>query len=99
MVRGKYIKNCPVTNEDIVVAYKIFGTNSHSLEGKKTRGKANTVIQDYVSILKEILELHKNVVLTANIIFISKLVFVVTLSQKLCFGKIQYVRSPKKNIS
>ena len=96
MVCGQSIKNFPVTNEDIVVAYKIFGTNSHSLEGKTTRGKANAVIQDYVAILKEILELHKNVVLTADIIFISKLVFVVTLSQKLCFGKIQYVQSLKK---
>ena len=67
MVRGQSIKNCPVKNEDIFVTHKIFGTNTHSLEGKTTRGKANAVIQDYVAILKEILELHKNVVLTADI--------------------------------
>ena len=80
MVCGQSIKNFPVTNEDIVVAYKIFGTNSHSLEGKTTRGKANAVIQDCVDIPKEILELHKIVLLTADIIFISKIAFVVSLS-------------------
>ena len=39
MVRGQFIKNCPVTNEYIVVAHKKIGTNTHSLEGKTTRGK------------------------------------------------------------
>ena len=39
MVRGQSIKYCPVTNEDIFVAYRIFGTDTHSLEGKTTRGK------------------------------------------------------------
>ena len=55
MVRVQSIKNCTVKNEDNVVAHKIFGTDTHSLEGKTTRGKANAVIQDYVAILKEIL--------------------------------------------
>ena len=80
MVRGQSIKKCPVKNEDFVVTHKIFGTNTHSLEGKTTRGKANAVIQDYVDIPKEILELHKIVLLTADIIFISKIAFVVSLS-------------------
>ena len=98
MLRGQSIKNCPVTNEDIVVDHKIFGTNTHSLEVKTTRGKAHAVIHDFVAIPKKITELHKNVVLTADIVFISKLAFILTLSRQLCFGKIQYVRSRKNSI-
>ena len=83
-------------NEDIVVPQNIFGTDVHSLQDKTTRSNTNPVVQDFVDIPEEILSLHQNVLLTADMFFINKLTFVVTLSRKLCFGTIQYVRLRKK---
>ena len=96
MVRGQSIKIFSVTNEDIKVAHKNFGPDVSSLEGKTTRNRPDPVLQDIVAVPAEILSLHRNVVLTADIVFINKLTFMVTQSRKLCFRTIQYVRSRKK---
>ena len=44
------IKNCPVTQEDVDVAQKIFGPAISTLKGKSTRKNPKPVINDNIQI-------------------------------------------------
>jgi len=73
MVRGNGIKNFPVTHEDCVVADAIWGRDVHSLKDKSTRMQAKSVTTDFVAIPQEVLDLHMDVTLTADVVFTKKL--------------------------
>jgi hypothetical protein len=83
--RSNQIKDCPVTVEDAMVAYKISGPSVAALKGKMVRKKPEPVKTDIVSIPKEICELYKEVTLTINIFFMNKIPFFVTLNRVLYF--------------
>jgi hypothetical protein len=85
ILRSNQIKDSPVTVEDAMVAYKIWGPNVAALKGKTVRKRVEPVKTDIVSIPKEICELHKEVTLTINIFFVNKISFFLTLSRVLYF--------------
>ena len=69
MVYSNMIVNCPVTFQDLKNAKIIFGPHAISLKGKVARRKPASSVTDYVEILQEILESHKEFeVLTGVII-------------------------------
>jgi hypothetical protein len=55
-----------VTLTDVDVAFNIWGKNIAALKGKTTRSKPIPVATDFVKIPKEILNLHRDVSLTAD---------------------------------
>ena len=59
MVRLNMIINCPVTFDDVKNAKLIFVPGITSLKGKSVRHKPDSVVRDYVEILREILESRK----------------------------------------
>jgi hypothetical protein len=79
-IRSNQIKDCPLTIKYIDVATKIWGKNIATLKGKNTRSKTNPVARDYVKVPKELLKLHKEVLLTTDIFFVNKIPFFLTLS-------------------
>ena len=85
MVKLGAIKNCPVTADDIVAAEKIFGPDIGALKGKTTRETSPQVQTDIVAVPKKILALHKNITLAADLMFINKLPFFISISRKLQF--------------
>jgi hypothetical protein len=85
MVRSNMIKNCPVTPKIVSAANKSFGPNIASVKGKKTRRKPEPVVTDYVEIPKAILDLNKDVALTADVMFVDGIPFLVTNSRKIKF--------------
>ena len=85
VIRSNQIKDCPVTVQDVDVALKIWGKNIAALKGKTTRAKPNPVARDFVKVPKELLKLHKEVFLTADIFFVNKIPFFLTLSRAICF--------------
>ena len=93
MVRGNLIKKCPVTAADLTTAQSIHGIDVHSLQEETTQRQPRAVVTDFIAIPGEIRNRHRTVVLTADIVFIRRLPFMVTLSRGICFGKIQYLRS------
>jgi hypothetical protein len=81
ILRFNQIKDCPVTVEDAMGAYKIWGPSVAALKGKTVRTKPEPVRINTVHIPKEIRELHKEVTLTIDIFFVNQIPFFVTLSR------------------
>jgi hypothetical protein len=91
IIRSNQIKDCPVTVADVDVAFKIWGKNVAALKGKTTRTKPLPVATDFVKIPKEILDLHRDVSLTADIFFVNKIPFFLTLSRNICFTAVNHL--------
>ena len=97
IIKMNGIKNCPITLEDIDIAEKIFGKDIHILKGKAVRTKPIPVINDYVEIPKELKEIHKNIELCVDIMYIQGIMFLVTISRKIKFITIQSIETRKKS--
>ena len=95
VIQSNQISDCPVTVNDIDVADKIWGKNIAALKGKTTRTKTTHVAKDFVKIPKELLKLHKEVFLTADIFFVNKIPFFLTLSRKICFTAVNHLADRK----
>ena len=95
MVKGNQIMDCPVTAHDVDVAKQIWGKNVHGLQGKSTREKPIHVAADFVKVPRELMRLHKDVTLTADIFFVSKVPFFLTLSRKICFTTVENLADRK----
>ena len=91
VIRSHQIKDCPVTVPDVDVATKIWGKNIDSLKGKTTRSKPNVVARDLVKVPTKLLNLHKEVFLTADIFFVNKIPFLLTLSRKIYFTAVNHL--------
>jgi hypothetical protein len=91
ILRSNQNKDSPVTVEDAMVAYKIWVPSVAALKGKTVRKRPEPVKTDIVSIPKEICELHKEVTLTINIIFVNKIPFFLTLSRVLYFTTVTHL--------
>jgi hypothetical protein len=85
MVSSNMIRNCPVKPEDISAANKIFGPNVASLKGKTVRATQDPVLTEYVQIPREIVDLNKNVTITADIMFVGGIGFMITSSRGIKF--------------
>jgi hypothetical protein len=95
VIQSNQIQDCPVTVQDVDVAHKIWGKNIAALKGKTTRKKAIHVAKDSVKIPKELLKLHKEVYLTADIFFVNKIAFFLTYSRKVCFTAVNHLADRK----
>jgi hypothetical protein len=61
------------------------------LKGKTSQNKPDLVARDFVKVPMELLKLHKEVYITANLFFVNKIPFFLTLSCKICFKAINYL--------
>jgi hypothetical protein len=85
MVSSNMIHNCPVTPKDIIAANNIFGPNVASMKGKTVRTTQDPVLTEYVDIPKDTVALNKEVTLTADVMFVDGLGFLVTSSRNIKF--------------
>jgi hypothetical protein len=91
IIQSHQIKDNPVTVQDVEVAISIWGKNISALKGKTTRKKSIPVARDYVKVPTEFLKLHKEVFLTADIFFLNRIPFFLTLSCKICFTAVNHL--------
>ena len=70
---------------------KFGGKNVAALKGKTTQTKPDPVARDFVKVPVELLKLHKEVYITANLFFVNKIPFFLTLSCKICFTAINHL--------
>jgi hypothetical protein len=61
------------------------------LKGKTTQTNPDLVASDFVKVLVELLKLHKEVYITADLFFVKKILFFLTLSYKICFMAINHL--------
>jgi hypothetical protein len=91
IIRSHQMKDSPVTVQDVEVATSIWGNNSSALKGKTTRKKSIPMARDYVKVPTELMKLHSEVFLTADIFFVNKIPFFLTLSRKICFTAVNHL--------
>jgi len=92
LLQTNSIKDCPVTLEDAKIAERIWGRNIAALKGKTTHRTADAVkVESIIPIPKEMLAMHKNVVLAIDIFFVNKIPFFATLSRNICFTTVTHL--------
>jgi hypothetical protein len=91
ILRSNQIKDSPVTIEDAMAAFKIWGLSVAALKGMTVRRRPEPIETDIVSIPKEICELQKEVTLTIDIFFVNKIPFFLTLSRVLYFTTVTHL--------
>ena len=91
VLRSNQIRNCPVAAQDVDVAHKIWGKNIAALKGKTTRSKPEVVARDSIKIPTKLLNLHREVFMTADIFFVNKIPFLLTMSRKICFTAVNHL--------
>ena len=96
MVRTNMIKNCPVTTADIEIADKIFGPDLPTLKGKTVRrqpDRGNVITCMYLRIR----ELNHKVTLGADVMFVDRIPFFISVSRGIKFITVEYIpRRTKK---
>jgi hypothetical protein len=90
IIWSNQIKDCLVTDDHVNAALKIWGKNV-ALKGKTTWTKPDPVARDFVKVPVELLKLHKEVYITANLFFVNKILCFLMLSHKICFTAINHL--------
>jgi hypothetical protein len=92
ILRTNGIKDCPVTLTDAEIAQRIWGPNIATLKGKTMRKAADVVnVESLILIPKDLLEIHKDVILAIDIFFVNKIPFFATLSCNICFTTVTHL--------
>jgi hypothetical protein len=91
MVSSNMITNCPVTPTDINAANNIFGPNVASLKVKTVRVTQEPVLMEYVKVPQEIVDLNKEITITADVMFIDGLGLMIMGSRGVNFTTSEYV--------
>jgi hypothetical protein len=94
MVRSNTIKNCPIKHAHIANALTIFGLSAAGVRRKTVCCKPEQVKAEPGRILDNFQRLHKFVLLTANVMFVNGIAFLITFSQKLWLATIKQL--PKR---
>jgi len=95
MVQHNMINNCPITIEDINITEKIFGKDIYALKGKTTRQKPISVVTEYTIIPTELLNAHNDVTITADVLFVQKILFLISMSRKIKFTTMEVLDNRK----
>jgi hypothetical protein len=91
LVRQNMIKDCPISHEDVVNAHKIFGPDLANIRGKTVRRQPAHVHTEIVAVPQEILSNQSNVTLTADIMFVNTVPFLVSSSRNINLTTIEHV--------
>ncbi|KAL7529447.1 hypothetical protein ACHAXR_002971 [Thalassiosira sp. AJA248-18] len=86
-------RDCPISSKDISNANTIFGPSKPCLEGKWVRRKPARVEPEYISIPANLITNHKYLTLVADVMFVSGLPFLITLSRGVRFTTVTFVPS------
>eukprot|EP00804_Cyclotella_cryptica_P006894 CCRYP_007059-RA/>CCRYP_007059-RA protein AED:0.47 eAED:-0.58 QI:0/-1/0/1/-1/1/1/0/231 len=81
MVRGKLMDDCPIDVSDLRNAHTIFGPDLAGLRGRTVRHRPERVTTDIVVIPRDFVQQHRFVTLTADIMFVNGVPFLVTRSR------------------
>jgi hypothetical protein len=98
IVSGSWMQNCPVNRADVTAAEEIFGANLGSLKGKTVRHKGDHVPSLVADVPYHIIKLHKDVTLCFDLMYVNRIVFLVTVSQKIRFGTTERLLSRNSDV-
>jgi hypothetical protein len=84
-------KDSTLTAKDTSNARRIFGPSLPCIQGKWTRGRPEMVRLDYMTLPRELVEVNNYETLAADVMFVSGLPFLVTLSRQKRYVAVQFV--------
>jgi hypothetical protein len=85
IVKNNLLPNINITVKDVEHAERIFGKELGSLQGKTVRSRPDAVITDYVEVPPDIMELHNDVTISADIMNVDRMQFLITTSRNIQF--------------
>jgi hypothetical protein len=91
------LQNCPITRKDIMAAKDILGPDMSSLKGKTVRGASLPVDIKNMSLVPAtaVMLCYRDVTLCGDIIFLNKILFLMTVSRDLKFGTVKRIQNQK----
>jgi hypothetical protein len=94
-VTNNLLPNCPVTKRDIMAAEDIYGPDIGILKGKTVRCSPQKVSTDmtYSPLPAVVHERYQEVTLCADIMYVNRIPFFVSISWKIKFGTIEALDS------
>jgi hypothetical protein len=95
IVKNNLLLNNPVTREDIIAAEDLFGTNLGSLKGKTVRRATDHVASKYDGVPRSIMELHRDVTLAGDLMFVNQIGFFMSISRAIKFGTAEMICNRK----
>ena len=95
LVRLNLLKDCPITNNDIINAHKIFGPDLANIRGKMVRQKPKNVNIELVDIPQALVDNKKNVTLVADVMFVNGVPFLVSSSRNIMLTTIEHAPDHK----
>ena len=95
IVDNNLLQNCPITRADIIAAERIFGPDVGSLKGKTVRKTPSTVKIHMADIPTSIISRYQKVTVSADIMFVNKIPFFVTISRHIKFGTAEFLTNQK----
>ena len=87
--------DCPVEIADIDNAHLLFGDHVPALRGHTVRKQPKRVKVNSVRIPRDFYKLHKYVALTADVMFVCGIPFLVTRSRGIKFNTVEFIPSRK----
>eukprot|EP00978_Attheya_sp_CCMP212_P016799 scaffold44333_cov30-Attheya_sp.AAC.2 len=98
ILRMNIVKDNPITIEDIRLAKKIFGPDVATLKGKTTRRKPMVVIEDAITIPRELVQAQQHVTMAMDGMTVNSLKFLAIISKNLFYRTAHYVESKKPKL-
>ena len=91
MVRSNLLQDCDVLPADITNAHTIFGPDLISLRGRTVRQRPERVEVDIVDVPRNLVDMHRNCVLSADIMFVNGIPFLITRTRKIQLVTIEFL--------
>jgi hypothetical protein len=92
-----HLPNCPVTRRDALNAEAIFGTDVGSLKGK-TVHRSSVPVQPVMNDLPaETMAAYRDIILCADIMYVNKIPFFVTISRHIHFSTVEMIHNRKSD--
>jgi hypothetical protein len=86
IIKNNLLPNCPITSRDILAADDIFGPDIGSIKGKTTRSTPSRVRPGMIDIPADIISHYRDITICADVMFVNKIPFLVTISRSIKFG-------------
>eukprot|EP00957_Ditylum_brightwellii_P184480 14051030-Ditylum_brightwellii.AAC.1 len=85
MIKMNLLLGSPVTTQDVKNAKFLFGKDIKALKGKTTRKTPEPVTNNYINVPQELIDLHQDVTIAADIMYVNKVPFLTSVSRKIKF--------------
>ena len=86
-----FLQDCPITPSDIANAHEFFGPNLANIRGKTVRCKPEHVSTEIIKIPQQILSNQQNVTLSADVMLVNQVPFLVSLSKNINLTTIEFI--------